>query len=293
MRGCDEAAVIEDRTMEENIYRSQIEVNGRFISSYMDRRLIRPTLSFNGKVEVAMRKLLTDAVAIPRVILGTLNGFNETVTFQATYKNLLEYETKLAKCAGIGFRFRPDFNNKRIIFETFKGTDRSTSQSRNNRVIFSEAYANLNDMTFRENNQLLKNVVFIGGSGTGNERIYVSYGDATGLDRRELYVDARDIMQTEDMTDAEYRNKLLQRGHERQTSYQLVSSIGCDTDALANFVYKENYDLGDIVSIKKAGWNISVDMRITEIQEIYERGTLKVSPTFGNPLPDTIDWSDE
>lgn len=291
-RGSKEAAVIEDRVLDDTTTPATIEVTGRFLSSYMDRRLIRPKVTFSGYVEVAMRTLLSGVVEIPRVELGTLNNFTDTVSFQATYKNLLTYQEKLSKCSDIGFRFRPDFSAKKIYFETYKGKDRSRSQSANSRVIFSERYDNLNGIIYRENDQLLKNVVYIGGEGEGSERTVVSYGDATGLDRRELFVDARDITRDEGMTQEQYEAKLLQRGHEKNTEYQESKSINCITDADANFKYGVDYDLGDIVTVEKKRWGISVDYRITEIDEVYEQGGVKISPTFGTMLPETIDWED-
>lgn len=293
MRGHSEAAVIEGRIAEDTAYHSRLEVTGRFLSSYMDRRLIRPTVSFSGLAEVAMRQLLAGVEQIPLVELGTLNGFTEEVSFQATYKNLLTYETKLSRTSGIGYRFRPDFNAKRIYFETYKGINRTRSQGVNNRVIFSESYDNLNEMTYQENRKLLKNVVYIGGQGSGGDRIYVSIGSETGLERRELFVDARDLTQEEGMTDAQYREKLLQRGYEKLEEYQETNSVSCLTDANANFQYRVNYDLGDIVTVHKKQWGISADMRITEVEEIYEKGILQVSPVFGSPLPETVDWRDE
>ncbi len=292
-RGSKEAAVIEDRNITDSPNESQIEVSGRFLSSYMDRRLIRPRVSFSGKVEVAMRQLLTGVVEIPRVELGPLNGFDETVSFQATYKNLMEYETKLAKCADIGYRFRPDFNAKKIYFETYKGVNRTISQGVNNRVIFSEMYDNLNEMNYRENNQLLKNVIYVGGSGEGSDRIVISIGDAEGLERRELFVDARDLTMEEGMTRAEYEEKLLQRALEKQTEYRESTTVSCVTNANANFIYKTNYDLGDIVTVRKKGWGITMDLRITEIEEVYENGIMEIYPVFGDPLPESIDWRDE
>ena len=293
LRGSNEAAVVEDRRLEESMIRNQLEIRGRFLSSYMDRRLIRPKISFSGLTEVAMRRILTDAVPIPLVELGTLNGFEETVAFEATYKNLLEYEKKLARGAAIGFRFRPDFSEKKIYFETYKGADRTRSSGGMARVVFSESYANLNNAIYRENDQLQKTTVYIGGSGEGDARKVIHYGDEyTGLERRELFVDARDLNQ-DDYTESEYEAVLLQRGHERQTEWMLSSSFECETDASSNFVYKVNYDLGDVVTINKQSWGISADMRITEITEIYEHGTMQVSPTFGDSLKETIDWSDE
>ena len=293
-RGAKEAAVIEDRLITDTVDDRHIEVEGRFLSSYMDRRLIMPRVQFSGRVEVAMRQLLSGIeFPIPLVELGDLNGFTETISFQATYKNLLEYETKLSKCSDIGFRFRPDFNEKKIFFETYKGTDRTISQVISNRVIFSDMYNNLNEMTYRENDLLLKNVVFIGGQGQGDERVIVSFGSAEGLERRELFVDARDLERTEGMTLQEYEEKLIQRGLEKQTSCQESTTIECVTDANANFEYITNYDLGDIVTVKKKDWGITLNLRITEIEEVYEKGKMEIYPVFGDPLPESIDWRDD
>lgn len=87
-RGSSEAGVIEDIENEESDLKNEITAKGRFLSSYMDRRLIKSTVNFSGKIEVAMRNLLSGVTAIPLVELGTLNGFTETVEFQATMKNL-------------------------------------------------------------------------------------------------------------------------------------------------------------------------------------------------------------
>ena len=101
-RGSSEAGVIEDIENEESDLKNEITAKGRFLSSYMDRRLIKSTVNFSGKIEVAMRNLLSGVTAIPLVELGTLNGFTETVEFQATMKNLMTYETKLATAGTIG-----------------------------------------------------------------------------------------------------------------------------------------------------------------------------------------------
>ena len=88
-KGSEEAGVIENIEKEESDIKNEITVKGRFLSSYMERRLIKNTVNYNGTVENAMRQLLTGAAPIPLVELGALNGFTETVRFQATMKNLL------------------------------------------------------------------------------------------------------------------------------------------------------------------------------------------------------------
>ena len=290
-RGGVEAAVIEDRQLEESSSKNEIVAKGRFLSSYMDRRLIKSTVVFSGKVEMAMRQLLSGATPIPRVELGQLQGFEATVSFQATYKNLLTYVEKLGKSSGLGFRFRPDFNEKKIYFEVYEGIDRTMSQGINNRVIFSENYSNLNNVIFRENDQLYKNVAYVGGEGEGSERVYVTVGSGSGLELREVFVDAKDL-RSDDLTLEEYQNQLIQRGLEELAEDVISSSIECDTGADVNFIYKTNYDLGDIVTVQKKAWGINEDLRITEIQEVYEYGVMTVVPTLGDAIQDNIDWSD-
>ena len=293
-RGANEAGVIEDLILRNTSTERVIIAEGRFLTSYMDRRLVRPTLNFSGKVEVAMRKMLADAVPIPLVQLGTLNGFDETIEFQATYKNLLTMEEKLSKGSNIGFRFRPDFTNKVIFFETYKGLDKSRNQTDRAFVEFSDMFDNLNSVENRQNDQLLKNVGYVGGEGEGSERVYIIVGDdtLTGLERRELFIDAKDIS-SEDLTQEEYLVALRTRGLEKMEEHLFSNSYECSTIPSGNFEYKKDYDLGDIVTIKKSDWGLNTTQRITEIQEVYEHGSATIVPTFGNPLPTKINMEDD
>lgn len=291
-KGSEEAGIIEDLEKEESDIKNEVTAKGRFLSSYMDRRLIKQTVNFDGRVEVAMRNLLSGAVAIPLVELGTLHGFTETVRFQATMRNLQSFETKLSKTGAIGYRFTPDFINKRIIFDTYQGKDRTFRQSVNNRVIFSEDYNNLNNALYKYNDQGLRTYAVVGGEGEGSSRVYVTIGGGSGLGLRELFVDAKDI-QSEGLTDTEYREALLQRGRDALNEAIIAESLECETEAAINFTYKEDYDLGDIVTIRKKKWGLYMNQRITELQEVYQYGSLTVVPTFGDPLPETVNFNED
>lgn len=289
--GSIEAGVIEYVIMEESSNAAQITVKGRFLSSYLDRRLIKGTYIFNGLVESAMRNLIDNCVPIPKLSLGETQGFDDLVDFQVTYKGLLNTLEKLGKGANIGFRIRPDFNNKTLTFELYKGIDRTSSQGANSRVIFSDAYENLNDSKYTVNTQTEKTIVYVGGEGKGDERIVVSVGSGTGLNLKEMFYNASSERQ-ESLTLEQYEDVLRNRGKEILADNSLIQSFESSTDANVNFTYKVNYDLGDIVTVKKKAWGITQDFRITELQEVYEYGGMKVVPTFGNPLPDYIEWED-
>lgn len=294
MYGSDEAGVIEDLTLEEDSESNEITARGRFLSSYFDRRLIKETINVNMTYERAMRRLIEYCVPIPLVEFEPLKGIGGNVRFQATYKNLLTYLEKLSRAGNIGFRLRPDFNAKRLIFEVYEGVDRTFKQGVHNRVVFSEGYANLNNAKYQKNEQLHKNVAYVRGSDS-NDKIYteiVGDNSLAGLARRELYVNGFNVSD-EDLTVTQFREALRQEGINELGQNISAESFECNTDPDANFKYREHYDLGDIVTAKKENWGITAELRITELQEIYEYGVMSVSPTLGDPLPTKIDWEDK
>lgn len=294
LQGAVEAGIIEDLKCEESPSINQIVVKGRFLESYMDRRIIYPKVNFEGKTEVAMRELLDNLTyPLPNVELGELQNFDDTVSFQCTWKNLLDMETKLAKSSNFGFRFRPDFNARKMYFEVYKGLDRTRSQHVRSFAEFSDDFENINSATYSANNQLEKTVAYVAGEGEGAQRVLVMVGDteAEGLERKELYVDAKDIS-SDGLTSAQYEAALIQRGNEKLNENVRSTALECVTIPLGNFKYKVDYDLGDIVTTKKSNWNVGQDLRITELQEVYEHGAMQVVPTLGNPLPTTLNMED-
>lgn len=291
MYGQDDAGVIEDVKCEENPQKNGIVVKGRFLAAYMERRLIKGTVMVSGPIEQTMRSLLEGVTPIPLLEMGNLQGFPEEATGQITYKNLLKFMEKLARAGNLGFRFRPDFNKKKIVFEVYKGVDRSIQQTKNNRVTFSENYDNLNQATYRANDQNYANVAYVLGVNTEDKETIVVTGEteAVGLERREMYVDASGI-NAADFTPEEFQKALEQEGKNALDEKRMSETFECDTEANGNFVYRKNYDLGDIVTVKKASWRMQRSLRITELQETYEYGSMVVTPTLGNPLPTAIDW---
>ena len=293
--GAKEAGVIEEVRMTQQRLVMQIKISGRFLSSYLDRRLIRPRINYSGTVEGAMRYLISNLEEPLPIQLGELNGFTEEVTFQATYKNLLTYMTKLSKAANIGYRVRPDFTERVMYFETYKGVDHSINQSVRTRVVFSPEFRNLQTAESIDNIQLLKNVCYVGGQGQGDDRIYERVGDNTlvGLDRREVFYSRTDISKEEGMTDEQYRTLLRTGGQEKLGDCVLNNSFQATCLPFGNFEYKRDYDLGDVVTVQKPDWGITTHLRMAEITEVYEHGAATIEPVFGEPLPETIDWEDK
>ena len=293
-----ESAFIEGIAVDD--YSNEITATGRMLSSGLSRRGIKTVIVFeNGSYEDAMRQLV-DAAAIsvanplPLLQLGEAKGLGEEVTFQVSYKDLYTYLAKLSACSNLGFRVRADYKSKIYYFEVYEGKNRSINQVGNKRVIFSEVYKNLNKATFTTNNQTYKTHAIVCGEGEGTDRTIVEATideTATGWNRREVMIDARNISRT-GLTDKQYIEMLVQHGTEKLAEYGIVECLEATTLPFVNFAYKKDYDLGDIVTVKKKSWGIEMDKRIMEVQEIYENGGFTIVPTFGDPLPDTIDLDD-
>lgn len=292
VQGKKECGVIEGITIEQSTSTSNVKIVGRFAESYFARRLIKNTFNFNGKVEEAMRQLVTLA-DIPRVKLGTLNGFNDKIQFQATYKNTLIYIEKLAQSSNIGFRLVPNFDTKTFTFETFKGTDKSEAQRDRPRVIFSQRNGDISKAEYTASNQNYSNVCYVGGQGEGSARQIIICGDnsLTGLERRETFINGSDITK-DNLTDAQYVETLKQRGLSNLKEKNLVQSLEKEDRTGGTYNYPVDYDIGDIITNKLEYWNISSNERVTSVKEVYEHGKIVAVPTLGTPLPSTIDWSD-
>ena len=288
-----EAAVIRgDQTEEESTLVNEIVRNGYFLPCYLGDRLTGPMFNYSGTVENAMRQLLQRMTTVPYLeVAAGQTGDTTQVIFQATYKNVLEYLTKLARSAEIGFRIRPDFKARKMIFETYKGVDRTQRQGENSRVIFSESYGNLNQAKHTFSDETAYTKVIVGGQGEGATRTFVTVGGGTGFDLREVFLDEKDINKDE-LTDAQYLEALRTRGRDYLMENASVENFEAEVEADVNFIYGQDYDLGDIVTIKKKKWNTTQNLRITELCEVYEYGGMYVVPTFGDALPTQIKWDD-
>jgi len=170
---------------------------GSFLPGYLARRIIWGDVAITGSTESAMRALVHNncispsdtARIIPNLVLGNFNNYPETSEYQTSYKNLLDEIENLSTTTKLGHRIRLDIDAKQLVFEIYKGVDRTAGQSDNPRCIFSRDYNNVLSQHFTASDTNLRNFALVGGVGEGSERKFASVGTATGLDRYETFVD--------------------------------------------------------------------------------------------------------
>ena len=122
----------------------------------------------------------------------------------------------------------------------------------------------------------------VAGEGEGSARRTLTIGNTTGMERRELFTDARDISSTVNDTtisDAEYNAQLEQRGYEKLVDYQIARSFDGQVEATQMFKYGRDFFLGDTVQVVDE-YGIESKSRIDEIVRSQDKEGYNVYPTF-------------
>lgn len=348
------------------------------IKKILSQRVIWGQTNVDGNVEDYVRDIIYHSLVNPNLsarqiknssgrpnfFLGDKFGFNEIITEQTTYKKVKEKVQEICKKYGWGYKVIIDETVKNFYFLLYEGTDRSDT------VVFSPDYENLLSSKYIEDSLNLANVALVGGEGEGSERSRNVSGYAEGLDRNEIFVDAKDISrtikwsnliamypttdqgghghidesaleaavyrmdiidiaivdnnqltelqsnypngqiitkngnryyQTYDVIIADLPSKaltepmqenddvilrdlvysvfLLNRGYEKLSEYGTVVSFDGIVEPNTTFKFKEDYFLGDKVSVENE-FGISANARIVEVIEVCDDNGYSVEPKF-------------
>lgn len=285
-----------DSARVDDLESGELVIRGKSMAALMNERIVWENYSRQARPEVIMHDLANKHVVSPtnsarklhQITLASVpNLGSPSVRFQNSYGIVLEQLEKLAEAHSIGFKetaLDPFIPASHITF--VKSRDLSGS------VEFTTDAENVISESFEESDYDEKNIAIVAGEGEGAEREVISLGSGSGLDRKELYVDARDLQKENDdvtMTDTEYRQALTERGVQKLAEHQPVLILDGDINVQNQlYEYGVDYELGDIVRRSSPTFQLAYNAQITEIQEIYENG-LQVIPTFGKRSPTLID----
>ncbi|GAB6150200.1 siphovirus ReqiPepy6 Gp37-like family protein [Clostridium novyi] len=301
----DEIGVIEYRQLGLDVTGKEILIiRGRFITSYLSRRIIWDRKLFNDTIENIMRNIVNESCInpsdksriIPNLILGDLKGFEQKINYQVSYKNVLEEIEKLAQLGQFGYKISFDPKTRKMLFNIYKGLNKTAEQNTNPRCIFTRDFDNVLKQEYIESIDNFKNVNLVAGAGEGENRNLITIGEATGLNRFEVFTDARDL-QDKNITEEKeinipkekYLKMLTERGNVKLNEHKKSESFTNNINTKSNLKYKVDFDLGDIVTCISKKWGITLNRRIMEIQEVYEQDGIKLTAVFGQELPTIID----
>ena len=295
-RNSDHLMYIESIRTETNVEEGDhFTISGRSIEAYLGRRIVWKQTDLNDVyLQTAVQRLLNENVISPSVAGRAIPGVSFQastdpkitelkLTAQYTGDNLLDVITAICESNKIGFKMIPNDSNQ-FIFSLYVGTDRSYDQDTNTFVIFSPNFDNIINTNYYESDLHYKNVTLVSGEGEGDDRLTYVVGDATGLERRELWTDARDISRKDEESQEipleEYNEMRKQRGKEQLEENKKEKTFDGKVDPEQTFRYGEDFFIGDIVQIRNE-FGIEGSARIVEyIMSESVDGGLEYYPTF-------------
>lgn len=271
-------------------YGNKIVVSGKSIESILARRIVwTQTNSRSGETaEEFVRRLINENAInpadlkrkIPKLKLGALRGFNDPIVKQVTGDNLLNAVMTICQAYDYGFKITMNSEGA-LVFDLYRGEDRSYNQSANPYVVFSNDFDNIINTEYEYDETNIANVALIGGEGEGTDRKYQSIGDSEGFNRYELFVDAKDISSNDGkIAVPEYNKLLVERGNEKIAEKTFVESYSGEVETALTYKYKEDYNLGDTVQVTNE-YGMEATPRVIEIIESENENGYRVVPTFG------------
>ena len=298
----DELGLIEEPhySIDENGKR-EVYCKGYFAEKLLEDRVLDGTFHLSGSLEDSMRAMVERYAInpadpereIPHLKLGGMAGLPQTAACQRTGCSLSEALYDIGGSFDVSHRIRYDFLANDLLFEVWHGKDRRDSQDKNSWAVFSDGFCNIRNATYNKNTADYKNFAYVAGEGEGAERTIVTVDmRREGEERRELYVDARDLARDDGegniIPEADYHEQLRQRGREKLSQYRMVETVDGGVDPHANLVYKKDFDLGDLCTYINTEIGIMTEKRITEVTETYEGSSMSLDVTLGDDEAATI-----
>ena len=270
------------RYTEEDSDLALMEVSGRFVtSSYLSRRIIWGSALLKGVPANVIHQLIRDnSIACPDVnrTLGSAiqNSMlildvpeQASITYCNSYGNLWEEVKGLSLEHGLNVEFVYHINGGLVTLlgVISSGTDRTDS------VNLSTDLGFLTNADYLWDSTDYCNTALVAGEGEGSDRTVVSIIPETAIkrNRRELYVDARDLQKTSSdsqtpMSDEDYTNSLKQRGQKNLLDYPLYESYECSLQLTGEegYVFGKDYNLGDTVLLTDNTLKVQVTAVVKE-----------------------------
>lgn len=309
-----------------------LQIKGYMANGILSMRVIPATQTINGTRSAIARQTVTNNFINPtnskrKIQLVTLGTYptsdTESIRKQQTGGYVSEFLTELFNDIDMGYKITPvvgntydqqgeiETNISQLRFDVIKGTDHSFDNTGNNDIVeFSQDLRNLLSTDFTLSEAKYKNLIYVAGEAqedTEEPRVILEIPVGTeesGLDRFELYVDARDLQSTytqevknadgvietieRSYTSTQYEEMLRKRAFEKVSEYikEEIFEAQIDTNR-TQFVYGVDYKLGDYVSVVDANLGIRAKCLVNEVTITSMANEVKIDIQFGKP---TLSW---
>lgn len=249
-----------------------ILLSGFFCEKLLDDKTCYPRYTGDAATtELAARNIFTKYKKDLPIILGNANSpmlgnrtqsdFSDDELGRKLYSILEPRE--------LSYRVRYDYENNKLLFEVWQGKDRTQSQNVNSWVTFSGDFGNLQGRSFDLDDSAYKNYAIIpvdaDEDGVETDTFYADLSN--GGYRREIVFDKRGETVSEELTEAEWKEAVIQEATERLMEYLPVEDISFD---VLQTEYLSTFDLGDKCDAILTDIGYALESRIVEINEVFK-----------------------
>ncbi len=284
----------------------EIIIIAKSLSVMTSWRIIEGQQRYTGNVEDVLKNFVkANAIQpfnasriIPDLVLGLNEGININVDEAFSNKDLDVALWEMCAKYDISYEILMNHDAKKYVFSTFMGIDRSTEQSINSNVIFAKAFDNVIMQSYVDDKSNYRSTAYVAGEGEADNRTVIKVNDGiSGFNRREIFIDARDLQSTykDDndeeitLTPVEYQTLLNERGQNRLSEYQRIRTFESDIDLYSQFIFNEHYFLGDKVTNRNDELGVVTHSRVMTAKEIFDREGYHLSLEFGTSIPTLLD----
>jgi hypothetical protein len=268
-------ALLNDRVARDNLLPTQV-TTGTGEDAVTTERL----WSITGTPAAIMRKIFHDICVtgvlsvhdkIPFINEGstflppaTLPEPVDVITVDLTPLSVYDALTQLADMWNLGFRLIRQYDESKLWFDVYTGSDRTSGQSSRPAIIFSPDLDNLQNTTELTITEATKNVAYVY-SPAGFQMVYATGVDPEidGMDRRVLTVNATDVTPEQYPDPADVTAALTRIGTEELSKYRVAQAFDGEINQNSAYKYGRDYFLGDSVEQRNSSGVANV-MQVTE-----------------------------
>lgn len=281
------------------------------LKNWLSDRLILPPPNLandkiSGNAETVMKHYVNISAVnpidtkriIPKLVIAADLKRGDNISRSARFDTLSDELKTIGELTQIGWNISLDIENKRFVFDIIEGLNRVASQTDRPPVVFSTEFKTLESLEYTESKLDYKNTAVVAGQGEGvNRKVIILNDTNSGFDRKEIYIDARDVADTDTdeegnefpRPEAEIIADLTDRGNEKLAEHLQDFFVN---GQITNTIFRYGYDWfnGDTVTLEHKDWGIALDAQITQVKEIHEVGrAYKVEVVFDKDIPTFVD----
>lgn len=194
----------------------------------------------------------------------------------------------ILKPSGMSYRVAYDFTTSKRVFSCLRGTDRRSSQSTNNPIVFSTKYGNIKNPNILMSETEYRNACIVHNSYTSGDvqtdysrAVFNRTADEGEYDDAFLYVESS-------LNRSDYDEEIWYPAIDNDGVLKLgdsVKTVNVEFDAMeGSYEYGADFDIGDYCSIEIPEIEFSADARLIGCYEVVKSGKWSLTLEFGTPL---------